>query len=175
MLLKIRTVSAVQVFSPELISLVVSFLGISIYIRKTYFQKYLRKFVIHFFYCNVSSKNLLPLFPCFKKSDVLYLFSTNWLLLIIIDKFTITEFAILIRNVSFLVPPSTLGEHIYGVSAILRKGLFQISPGWLPSLYCFDLLVCIIEIFMSHGNLLKIALHHRYFSKNFTTAAEQRY
>ena len=26
-----------------------------------------------------------------------------------------------------------------------------------------------------HGNLLKIALHHRYFSKNFTTVAEQRY
>ena len=26
-----------------------------------------------------------------------------------------------------------------------------------------------------HGNLLKIALHHRYFSKNFTTGAEQRY
>ena len=26
-----------------------------------------------------------------------------------------------------------------------------------------------------HTNLLKIALHHRYFSKNFTTGAEQRY
>ena len=26
-----------------------------------------------------------------------------------------------------------------------------------------------------HANLLKIALHHRYFSKNFTTSAEQRY
>ena len=26
-----------------------------------------------------------------------------------------------------------------------------------------------------YGNLLKIALHHRYFSKNFTTVAEQRY
>ena len=26
-----------------------------------------------------------------------------------------------------------------------------------------------------HGNLLKIALHYRYFSKNFTTSAEQRY
>ena len=26
-----------------------------------------------------------------------------------------------------------------------------------------------------HGNLLNIALHHRYFSKNFTTVAEQRY
>ena len=26
-----------------------------------------------------------------------------------------------------------------------------------------------------HANLLKIALHHRYFSKNFTTGAEQRY
>ena len=26
-----------------------------------------------------------------------------------------------------------------------------------------------------HGNLLKIVLHHRYFSKNFTTSAEQQY
>ena len=26
-----------------------------------------------------------------------------------------------------------------------------------------------------YGNLLKIALHHRYFSKNFTTVADQRY
>ena len=26
-----------------------------------------------------------------------------------------------------------------------------------------------------HENLLKIALHHRYFLKNFTTVAEQRY
>ena len=26
-----------------------------------------------------------------------------------------------------------------------------------------------------HGNLLKIAFHHSYFSKNFTTVAEQRY
>ena len=90
-----------------------------------------------FFYCNVSSKNLLSLFLCFKKSDALYLFSTNWLLLLIIDKFTITEFAILIRNLSFLVPPSTLGEHIYRVSVILRKGIFQISPGWLPPLLLF--------------------------------------
>ena len=47
-----------------------------------------------FFYCNVSSKNLLSLFLCFfKKSDALYLFSTNWLFLIVIDKFTIIEFA----------------------------------------------------------------------------------
>ena len=47
-----------------------------------------------FFYCNVSSKNLLSLFLCFfKKSDALYLFSTNWLLLIVIDRFTIIEFA----------------------------------------------------------------------------------
>ena len=56
-----------------------------------------------FFYCNVSSKNLLSLFLCFKKSDALYLFSTNWLLLLLTDKFTITEFAIIIRNLSFLV------------------------------------------------------------------------
>ena len=47
-----------------------------------------------FFYCNVSSKNLPSLFLCFfKKSDALYLFPTNWLLSIVLDKFTITEFA----------------------------------------------------------------------------------
>ena len=57
-------------------------------------QEHLRVFPIHFFYCNVSTKNLLSLFLCFfKKSDALYVISTNWLLLIIIDKFTIIDFA----------------------------------------------------------------------------------
>ena len=41
----------------------------------------------------MSTKNLLYLFFCFfKKSDALYLIPTNWLLLIVIDKFTIIEF-----------------------------------------------------------------------------------
>ena len=91
--------------------------------------------VIHFLLQYV--KQEFTVFLCFKKSDALYLFSTNWLLLLIIDKFTITEFAILIRNLSFLVPPSTLGEHIYRVSVILRKDIFQISTGWLPLLLLF--------------------------------------
>ena len=103
-----------------------------------------------------------------------YLFSTKWLLLLIIDKFTISEFTILIKNLSFLVPPSTMGEHIYRVSVILRKGIFQISSGWLPPLLLF-LLICTIESYMSYRNLLNIAFHHRYFSTNFTTVAEQRY
>ena len=118
------------------ISLVASFFTIFFIHWKNYFQKYLRKFVIHFF-TEMCQARIYSLFLCFKKSDALYLFSTNWLLLLIIDKFTITEFAILIRNLSFLVPPSTLGEHIYGVSVILRKGIFQISPGWLPPLLLF--------------------------------------
>ena len=51
-------------------------------------------FVIHFFYRNVSSKNLVSLCLCFfKKSVSQYLFPTNWLLLIVIDKFTLIEFA----------------------------------------------------------------------------------
>ena len=129
------TVSAVQVFSWELISPVVSFLGFFIYIMSTYFQEHLRQCVICFFYCNVLSKNLLFLFLCFfQKINALYLFPTHRLLSIIIDKFTVIEFAILIRNLPFLVPPSELGEHIYGVSVILRKGIFQISPGCLPLL-----------------------------------------
>ena len=41
------------------------------------------------------------------------------------------------NNLSFLVPPPTLTEHIYGVSVIPRKGIFQISPGWLPLLLLF--------------------------------------
>ena len=58
------------------------------------FQERLRVFLIHFCYCNVSSKNLLFLFLCFfKKSDTLYLFPTNWLLLIVINKLTKIEFA----------------------------------------------------------------------------------
>ena len=73
----------------------------------------------------------------FKKADALYFFPTNWLLLIVIDKFAIIEFAMLTRNLSFLVSPSTLAEHIYGVSAILRKDTFQIFPGWLPLLPYF--------------------------------------
>ena len=71
--------------------------------RSFIFQKIPEKVCYSFFYCNVSSKNLLSLFLCFKKSDALYLFSTNWLLLLLTDKFTITEFAIIIRNLSFLV------------------------------------------------------------------------
>ena len=110
---KILTISTVQVFSPELISPVVSFIGFFIHIRNTYFHEHLRVFVIHFFYRNVSSENFLSFFLCFfKKSDALYLFPTNRLLSIVIDKFTTVEFTILIRNVPFLAPPSTLGEQI---------------------------------------------------------------
>ena len=70
------------------------FLGVFPYIRNTYFQEHLKVSVIHFFYYNVSTKNLLSLFLCFfKKSDALLVISTNWLLLIVIDKFTIIEFA----------------------------------------------------------------------------------
>ena len=66
------------------------FLGFFLYIRNTNLQEHLRVFVIYFFYCNVSSKNLLSLFLYFfKKSDAPYLFPANWLLLIVIDKFTI--------------------------------------------------------------------------------------
>ena len=81
-------------------------------------------------------KREFPLFfLCFfKKSDAMYLFPTNRLLSIVIDKFITVEFTILIRNVPFLVLPSPLGEHIYGGSVILRKGIFQISPGCLPHL-----------------------------------------
>ena len=58
-------------------------------------------FVIHFLLQYV--KQEFTVFLCFKKSDALLLFSTNWLLLLLTDKFTITEFAIIIRNLSFLV------------------------------------------------------------------------
>ena len=77
---------------PRTYSTLVSFSSI-LYIRNTYFQEDLRVFVIHFFCCSVSTKNVLSLFLCFfKKSDALYLFPTNWLLLMVIDKFTIIEF-----------------------------------------------------------------------------------
>ena len=36
------------------------------------------------------------------------------------------------------MPPPTLGEHIYRVSVILRKGIFQVSHSWwLPLLLLF--------------------------------------
>ena len=124
-----------QVFSRELISPVVSFLGFFIYIRSAYFQEHLRLCVIHFFLLQCVKQEFTLFISLFlQKINALYLFPTHRLLSIIIDKFTIIEFAILIRNLPFLVPPSELGEHIYGVSVILRKGIFQISPGCLPLL-----------------------------------------
>ena len=91
-----------------------------------------------FFDCNLSNKNLLSLFLYFfKKSDILYLFFTRWLLLIVIDKFAVIEFAILIRSLSLLLPSSTLAEHIYRVSLIPRKGIFQIFTGQLLLLLLF--------------------------------------
>ena len=101
-----------QVFSSEIISPVAPFLGFFIYIRSSYFQEHMSVcYSFFFFYCNVWSKNFLSLFFCFfKKSDALYLLSTNRLLSIVIDKLIIIEFAILIRNLPFLVPPSTLGS-----------------------------------------------------------------
>ena len=140
--MKIPAISAVQVFSSEIISPVAPFLGFFIYIRSSYFQEHMSVcylFFFYFFYCNVWSKNFLSLFfYFFKKSDTQYLLSTNRLLSIVIDKLIIIEFAILIRNLPFLVPPSTLGEHIYGVSVIFRKGIFQIPPGCLPILHLCD-------------------------------------
>ena len=41
------------------------------------------------------------------------------------------EFAMLTRNLSFLVPPSTLEEHTYKVSVVLRNGIFKVSHDWL--------------------------------------------
>ena len=115
------------------------FLEFFLYIRNTYFQEHLKVFVVVvFFDCNLSNKNLLSLFLYFfKKSDVLYLFFTKWLLLIVIDKFAVIEFAILIRSLSLLLPSSTLAEHIYRVSLIPRKGIFQIFAGWLLLLLLF--------------------------------------
>ena len=107
------------------------FLEFFLYIRNTYFQEHLKVFVVVvFFDCNLSNKNLLSLFLYFfKKSDILYLFFPRWLLLIVIDKFAVIEFAILIRSLSLLLPSSTLAEHIYRVSLIPRKGIFQIFTG----------------------------------------------
>ena len=83
-----------QVFIPQLVSPVVSFSRIFSIHQEHLFAGTPGVFPIHFFYCNVSTKNLLSLFLCFfKKSDALYVISTNWLLLIIIDKFTIIDFA----------------------------------------------------------------------------------
>ena len=42
------------------------------------------------------------------------------------------------------MPSSTLKEHIYGVSVILRNGIFQIAPGWL-------LLLIVLIYFFCHG------------------------
>ena len=69
-----------QVFSPKLVSPVVSFSGIF----TTHYEHLLSETlesVYYFFDDNMSSKNLLSSFLCFfNKSDALYLFPTNWVL-----------------------------------------------------------------------------------------------
>ena len=130
----------------------------------------------------MSSKNLLSLFLCFfKKSDALYLFPTNWLLLVVIDEFTTIEFAILLRNLSFLVPPSTLEGHIYGIFVILRKSIYFRSPLAVCLFYCsFDLLIGIIDTLekplviawkkpegLKACNIIKNRLQHRSFPVKF--------
>ena len=95
------------------------FLGFFIYVRGNYFQEHLRVFVIHFFLTAMCQARIYSLSLFFQK--IRRPFPTNRLLSIVIDKFSIIELAILIRNVPFLVPPSTLGEHNYRVSVILRK------------------------------------------------------
>ena len=75
-------------YQPETYFIKFHFLGFFLYIRNIYFQEHLRVLFIYlfiylftylFFKCNVPSKNLLSLFLCFfKKPDVSYLFSANW-------------------------------------------------------------------------------------------------
>ena len=135
-----------QVFCPELIS------------RSFIFLEHLRVFAIHFFYCNVSSDNLLSLFLYFFKkithhelvSYKLVTFNSDWQLHHNRARHTH-------NNLSFLVPPPTPGEHIYGVSVIPRKVIFQISPGWLPLLLLF---------WFNH-------LYHRYSGEAFSHSLKE--
>ena len=81
-----------QVFSPGLISPVVSLSRIFSMHQEHLFSETPESVCYSFFYCNVSSKNLLSFLHCFfKKPDALYLCPANWLLLI--NKFLIIEFA----------------------------------------------------------------------------------
>ena len=116
---KIPSISAVQVSSQELISPSVSISRI-FYIRQgQLFSGTPESICYSFFLTAMCQARIYSLSLFFHK--IRRPFPTNRLLSIVIDKFSITEFAILIRNVPFLVPPSTLGEHNYGVSVILRK------------------------------------------------------
>ena len=134
---KIPTISAVQVFSLDFISPVVSFLWFFIYSRCTYFHEHMSicySFFLFFLLQCVTQEFTVFIFLFLQKIRSPLLASYKRLLSIVIDKFIIIEFAMLIRNLPFLVPPSTLAEHIYGVSVIIRKYILQISPGCLPIL-----------------------------------------
>ena len=116
------------------------FLGFFLYIRNTYFQEHLRVFVIHCFtaICQATIYSIC----FFKKSEaLLILVSYKLVILLVIDKFTIIEFTILITTCLFWC----LLQHSESTFAefLPKKGIFQISPSGCLFYCCIiDLLIC---------------------------------
>ena len=148
-----------RVFSPEVILPVVSFSKIFFYTLETLISRNTWECLLFIFftamcqatiyspYFFVSSKKITrPELVSYK----LVTFNSDWQIHHNTARHTH-------NNLSFLVPPPTLTEHIYGVSVIPRKGIFQISPGWLPLLLLF---------WFNH-------LYHRYSGEAFSHSLKE--
>ena len=154
------TIRAAGVFNQKLISPVVLFPRIfSIQQEHLFSGPSVRVCYLFFFPdCNVSNKNL-P-FCFFKKSDVLYQLSTDWNL----------EFIQLFRIFPWNFPPlfqnkEATFKRCFVKAAVQQNDVTKYSY-FGPEVKSRKVL---------HANLLKIAFHPRYFSKNLTTSSEQRY
>ena len=70
-----------------------------------------------------------------------------------------------------IFPNIYLEEHLRTTASKHRNSFLEVFCR-----SCCSALIAVVQSWrVLHGNLLKIALHHRYFSKNFTTHAEQRH
>ena len=74
-----------------------------------------------------------------------------------------------------------LEEHLRTTASKHRSNFLEVlcrncCSALINALMKYSFSVAVVQSWrMFHRNLLKIALHHRYFSKNFTILAEQRY
>ena len=74
-----------------------------------------------------------------------------------------------------------LGEHLWATASKHRSSFLEVfcrscCSALINAVIKYSFSAAVVQSWrVSHGNVLKIAFHHRYFSKNFTTVAEQQY
>ena len=67
-------------------------------------------------------------------------------------------------------------EHLRTTASKHRSSCKSCCSALINAVMKYSFSTAVVQSWTSlQANLLKIALHHRYFSKNFTTGAEQRY